>query len=86
MAQPFSFGFSGDDIEVDADVDQGAPAVAPTAAAASAQPHVPAQTHSVAELVCLLLSAICAIFVQNSLRPISFLPSLFALIRRFSPF
>ncbi|KAB2580897.1 hypothetical protein BFW01_g6810 [Lasiodiplodia theobromae] len=51
MAQPFSFGFSGDDIEVDADVDQGAPAVAPTAAAASAQPHVPAQTHSVAELL-----------------------------------
>ncbi|KAL1645493.1 hypothetical protein SLS58_003802 [Diplodia intermedia] len=55
MAQPFSFGFSGDDIAVDADVDQGSPAVAPAAAAApnSAQPeaaHVPAQIHNVAEL------------------------------------
>lgn len=54
MAQPFSFGFSGDDIDVDADVDQSSPAAAVPPAATPAQPEaalLPAHTHNVAELV-----------------------------------
>ncbi|KAF4304832.1 hypothetical protein GTA08_BOTSDO14220 [Botryosphaeria dothidea] len=53
MAQPFSFGFSGDDIDVDADVDQSSPAAAVPPAATPAQPEaalLPAQTHNVAAL------------------------------------
>ncbi|KAL1630516.1 hypothetical protein SLS56_004790 [Neofusicoccum ribis] len=57
MAQPFSFGFSGDDIEVDPDVDQGSPAVPaaqPASTSTPAQPDaalLPAQTHNVADLL-----------------------------------
>lgn len=54
MAQPFSFGFSGDDIDVDADVDQSSPAAAVPPAATPAQPEaalLPAHTHNVAELL-----------------------------------
>lgn len=55
MAQPFSFGFSGDDIEVDAHADQVSPAVPATKSTASVEAEaaqLPAQAHDVAELVC----------------------------------
>ncbi|EKG18545.1 hypothetical protein MPH_04347 [Macrophomina phaseolina MS6] len=54
MAQPFSFGFSGDDIEVDPDVDQPSSAAPAPATATPAQPAaalVPAQTHNLAQLL-----------------------------------
>jgi protein-histidine N-methyltransferase len=77
MAQPFSFGFSGDDIEVDPNDAPNVQDKRGDAPAETAPPPIPARTHDLDELVgkmsCLVFSSLCfscvsllSLFLLNS--------------------